>query len=479
MKNTILSIVKITLLLLVVFVNQSCTEMNGPDDTPLITEKGDAVGTMSSAVIGPAGGTMSSGDQLITVTIPEGALSEETEISIQPITNNAPLGIANGFRLLPEGTVFSKPVTLTFSYTNDMLDGVPEDFLWIVTQADDGSWNALLKSEINKTTRTVTVETSHFSDWALGKFIDFTLVPSSYTLKKGESITLQLSGFSRDKQLTEDDDLVPLVPINSDGDDLVPLTPIPATEERLMDFRVKGWTLNGASAPVNNSGGKLTANGGMAVYTAPDKRPDINPVAVTVSLEASDEAGSKSSWMVTANISVIESDYYLLVTVDGVEYEYFEYGFNGSVPPDPANLSIVNCAVTNGSLEIAASTIKNSIELADAFSLDFENVTETGRQLTGFYEDGEDDMTFQFGSGNAYSLSYARYSYDEVHDICNTEYLSADVVVNIISYNTETSVVRGYFSGKLYDNESADWEQCKSPEEHTVDGEFNLYMAAK
>ncbi|MEZ5173490.1 MAG: hypothetical protein R2850_08280 [Bacteroidia bacterium] len=68
-------------------------------------------------------------------------MNSDTEISIQPITNTAPLGIANAYRLGPEGTTFSVPVTLSFNYLDEDINSFPEELLWIVTQKSDaGYW---------------------------------------------------------------------------------------------------------------------------------------------------------------------------------------------------------------------------------------------------------------------------------------------------------------------------------------------------
>lgn len=457
-------------------------DKNGNDNTPtgepIITDIGTPVGSKVSTSVGPEGGTIKSDDGFLTLTIPSGALSTATEVSIQPISNEAPLGIGTAYRLEPEGTTFSIPVKLTFSYTNELLDGSPSDFLWIVTQNSNGSWNAALKSVVDENTKTVTVEANHFSDWALGKFIDFVLAPSSKTIKKGESVALKLTGFSRDKEVTEDDDLTPLVPLSEEGDVLTPLTPIPPIESRLMDFRVKEWTMNGATAPVSNSNGKLSASGTTATYIAPDKKPTVNPVAVTVELESGNKEGKKASYFVTANISIVNEDLYLLVNFNGQEYEYYEYGFNGTIPPDINYYNGVNCALDNGVLSIAATTVLNSSNMVNSFALVFANPSVTSRRLSGFNEDGDDDIIFQIYPSSAYMLDYTKYTYDAAHDICNYEYKCSDVTVTLTTYDRETHIARGFFTGEIYsETKDSNGEHCTTAEKFPIEGEFNLYMA--
>jgi hypothetical protein len=481
--NTNLKINKnyLAIVLIAMFII-SCNKDDNPGNTnqntdPVITGTGTPVGTKTTEIVGASGGTVSSADGNLSLIIPAGALSGETEVSIQPVTNEAPLGLGNGYRLEPEGTKFNTPVQLVFNYNDDLLDGTPEDFLWIVTQAGDGSWEAALRSKVDVIAKTVTFEASHFSDWALGKFIDFSLTPSSKTILKEQSVQLVLSGFSRDKETTDDDELVPLIPITGDEDELVPLTPIPPIESRLMDFRVKQWTLNGAAAPVSNTNGKLNASGTTATYTAPNKVPTVNPVAVTVELESNNKEGKKASYMVTSSISVVESNFYLLVELKGQKYEYYQYGFDGTIPPDPNNFSIANCGLTDGLLGIAATQMANGSDFVNGFALEFKNPSVTSRRLSGYNEEGEDDITFLFYPSKAYMLDYTEYTYDADHDICNYEYKCSDITVTIIDYYTDTHIIRGYFEGEIYDETTNEnWNNCKTAEKHKIYGEFNLYV---
>src|SRR5689334_6890130 len=100
---------------------QSCGD-NGDDPIPDVenvspdpetTDKGIPNGPSVSQVIGTTGGSVTSADGLLTVSIPAGALASTKTITIQPITNNVSLGVGGGYRLGPEGTTFAQPVTLT------------------------------------------------------------------------------------------------------------------------------------------------------------------------------------------------------------------------------------------------------------------------------------------------------------------------------------------------------------------------------
>src|SRR5690606_34997385 len=111
---------------------------------------------------------------------------------------------------------------------------------------------------------------------------------------------------------------------------------------------------NGLGAPISNSNGSLNATKNKATYKAPNTKPSTNPVAVSVTLESNNKEGRKSSYMLTSSISVVDSDLYLLLKVDGQTYEYFQYGINGAIPPDPNNMWMTNCSQDDDTFVIGA-----------------------------------------------------------------------------------------------------------------------------
>lgn len=455
---------------------------NNNSTDPIVTERGDEQGTATSATIGAAGGTVQSSDERISVTIPAGALTSNTNISIQPIKNNGPLGIGSGYRLEPEGTTFAQPVTISFKYDDGLLSDANENFLWIITQASDGTWNAMLKSEVNTATKTVSVKSTHFSDWVLAKFIDLSLDPTSKSVGNNGTVNLKIKGFASTDATGELDDLAPLKNIPDDGlDYLAPLTPIPPVGERKMIFRVKGWTLNGSAAPTSGSSGSLNASNLTAVYKAPDKKPSRNPVAVSVNLEGSNkEGGSQASYMLTSNIMIVDNEQFLTVRVDGETYEYYQWGFNGSVPPDADDLHIANCGYddTEDVLSFGGGHYLNGSTQVTAFAISIKNPAERSYNLECLYDDGDDDVTFQIGmGGKVYELR--RWIRTSDGDNCEVEYTCGEVEVTIFFYeNKQFGNVRGFFSGTIYEDNDELEENCKTPIAHTIDGEFFLVRAS-
>ncbi len=431
-------------------------------NNPIKTEKGTPAGDMSTTSIGTSGGTISSTDGNLTVTIPAGALSTTTTVSIQPITNNAPLGVGLGYRLMPEGTTFSQPVTLTFNYTQGLLGDSKEEFLWIVTQASDGSWNAMLKSVLDTINKTVTVQSTHFSDWSLGKFIDLTLNPTSKSLKKGKSVTLTVSGFVSSNT---DEELQPLTVFNGHG------TPASPTESRLVDFKVTQWTMNGVAAPVSNNNGSLSPSSNSATYTAPNNIPKTNPVAVSVQLATSDKYGKQKKYLLVSNITVVD-DGYINLTIDNQSYTYNQYFINGNYPTDLTNYSNIICTYSAKHLSIT-STYYQGTTMQNVFELNLNNPAVGPKVLVQ-----TEDILFSLTPDKVtYSFSYVTYKPDGTGGCAANQTIgAATVTILAIDPITPTGTnlgnyqISGTFSGTIYDNPT----ECNAAKPHTINGDFSF-----
>ncbi|HSN89607.1 MAG TPA: hypothetical protein VLS93_00125, partial [Anaeromyxobacteraceae bacterium] len=68
-------------------------------------------------MIQPGGGYVTSADGRLTVSVPAGAISAPTDFTIQVITNTAPSGVGNAFRIttVPAGVVLAAPVAFVFA----------------------------------------------------------------------------------------------------------------------------------------------------------------------------------------------------------------------------------------------------------------------------------------------------------------------------------------------------------------------------
>jgi hypothetical protein len=461
----------------------SCNKSDSPsapdDNGPIITVVGTPNGEMTTASIGASGGTLNSADGKLTITIPAGALTSATDISVQPITNEAPLGLGSGYRLQPEGTAFAIPAILTFHYDEEILKGSMADLLWIVSQVSDKSWNALLSSAVDTIAKTVSVTTAHFSDYMLGRFIDFTLKPSSPLVLKGQSIQLAVSAFLPDEKVEE---LAPLIPAilttvaDHETDILAPINNL--YFQRGMRIKIKQWSLNGVAAPVSNSNGSLSISDKSATYTAPGQIPSTNPVNVSVQLEGKEkESGSKVFlFSLHSHITVIGSSLYISLIIDGKKIDYTQYGFNTEVPPDPTNYSQVICGTTDNKFEILASMVNTSIGSDSIFEFAFDNPWETTRILIGSNKNGHDRCAFSPKTGIQYDMNYTQRTRNQ-DNTCDMQSFCSNITTTLITYSGPNSVVRGSFSGTFYEDKPGYSNLCTMPDLHTIQGEFLLKMA--
>ena len=103
------------------------------------TPEGKPVGEKISKMIGAEGGQIISPDHSIELTIPAGALSENTNISFTPSTNLSLDGVGNAYHLEPSGLQFKLPATLVFHYDSKTLKENSPELLAIVFQDEKGS----------------------------------------------------------------------------------------------------------------------------------------------------------------------------------------------------------------------------------------------------------------------------------------------------------------------------------------------------
>jgi hypothetical protein len=252
------------------------TEIGSPDGSPITKKTIDA-----------AGGSISSDDGRIKITIPAGALSTAQEVSIQPVSNHNPLAIKQAYRLQPHGVQFSKPVTIEFLYNDyDVKNSLPEA-LGIAYQDDKGIWQAQGGAVLDKSAKTIKITTNHFSDWTL--FESFYLVASGTVVPVNGSIQLEV--------FTTEDLLVPLT-----AGQEVPM----GKKVSMAASRIKEWKLAGA--------GNLQSNGPNAVYKAPSTVPGApNPIAVSVSIDLK----QRGTHLLLRHILVAEDDGEIEVRVAG------------------------------------------------------------------------------------------------------------------------------------------------------------------
>lgn len=237
---------------------------------------GVRLGEAITTTIGPAGGMLASPDERLTIRVPAGAVEASQTFSMQPITGTGPQALGNAFRFEPHGVVFKKPVTITVRYNPDNLEGTIAEALALAYQGGNGVWRLAAGSKVDTVAHTVSVETTHFSDWAVLQRA--LLAPSVGFVKPGGNLGLEV-------RLLDDNLLVPMV---NDTDVPEPFE----SPSAVVDYT--SWKLAGA--------GNLTPAAWKALYYAPSTPPARNPMAVSIKLKGPtiiDGKPYKELWLVS------------------------------------------------------------------------------------------------------------------------------------------------------------------------------------
>ncbi|BDG05251.1 hypothetical protein [Anaeromyxobacter oryzae] len=122
---------------------------------------------VATATIPAAGGTLSSADGALTLTVPAGAVAVPTDFTIAAIGNTARGAVGSAFRLGPEGTTFTTPVTLTLAAPTSYPNGASIADVGVEYQDATGYWHRVEPVTRNAAANTLTVQARHFSDWAV------------------------------------------------------------------------------------------------------------------------------------------------------------------------------------------------------------------------------------------------------------------------------------------------------------------------
>jgi hypothetical protein len=196
----------------------------------------------------------------LTLTIPAGALGTDLAISIQLITNQAPGGIGLAYDLLPNGTKFTTPISLSYHYTADDADGTSPDFMYIVTQDSAGTWSFdPAQAQSDTISRNIGSATSHFSSYALitGLQMNF----GQKTFRKSQSNFISVT------QMT---------PFGQSGRLAI------AASVQVADPDVNNWSLNDQGR--NTVYGTISGQGGRVTFQAPAKIDKTQSVKVAAEI---------------------------------------------------------------------------------------------------------------------------------------------------------------------------------------------------
>lgn len=262
---------------------------------------GKPTGNAVAKDIGPAGGTLQSADGVLKITVPAGAVENSVSFSVQPVENTLG-GKALSYRLRPEGVTFKKPVTLTYNYSSINIGTIDPRYLFLACQDAEGYYYSAKNTRGNKANHTLTVETTHFSDWTFYSMFEFyikegNVVDGKIELAANESAEILIHRH---------------IPKTADGDLDALLVPL-----RDPVISAAGWDL----LPKK---GTLTVSqlDGKAVYRAPAIINTPQEVIVTAMMNGDfgkDNEGNPVRQIQLSQPIKLTTDDYFILTENGVE----------------------------------------------------------------------------------------------------------------------------------------------------------------
>jgi hypothetical protein len=250
------------------------------------TAVGAPNGPATTKSIGPAGGSIASPDGRITINVPPNTVTSPVDFSIQPITNLAHGGSGTAYRLEPSGLKFAEPVKVSFKPDAQDLEGTMPEAFTVAYQDPTGVWQVFRTANIDPANKTLTVSTTHFTDYSLWTF---QLSPKKATLYVGETQVITLVGCYREGGAANTIRRW--------------LGAGPLTCETLNVRDSSSWDVNyGTIVPSGDS------KNSSALYTAPAKkpRPNVATVRFVYGLRFS---GEDMKTTTTAEITILDRGY--------------------------------------------------------------------------------------------------------------------------------------------------------------------------
>jgi hypothetical protein len=244
-----------------------------PDSTGF----GKSDGKLVSREIGSTGGRIASEDGRVELIFPAGALTANTIISIQPITNPMTHGTGKAYQLEPSGTQFKKPVQFFFHYSTEETATCPADLMVFSLQDHSGKWSHSGYESWDSLTKTLKGYIHHFSSIANSNGARIAPVKIK-TLVEG------------------------IVNINFyDRYGVVQSGPFVGNQDRLA-IGNRYWAVNGVREGNDQVGyaGPASLSAAMGAYTAPKIMPKQNPVIINFFFEYYSEILKKEIWGVVS-----------------------------------------------------------------------------------------------------------------------------------------------------------------------------------
>lgn len=339
-------------LLVFVWALGACKKDGGgtPDLQPVVTPVGTNDGTAVTKTIGSAGGAIVSDDGEMELIVPSGALANNTDITIQPITNNAPNGRRKAYRCLPDGLSFSKNITLKFHYNEQDAAATSAEYMMVAFQHADGQWQVIEDISNDVAGMTISASVDHFTDFSA--FDIMRIEPPALYLRTEQTGEYKVTATGM-----------------SDLDAVLLLT---AVLETSMEWKVNGVTGG------NSTYGTITSAAGSTkgIYTAPENAPADNPVDISVELNLPFTVNGQRF-----NTGILNAKAYIIGNRYQLDLEY-----KGTSAPGTGEIFRVDDAVRlTVNLIGNEGTVSGSINVAPTFT---KTANSTNGCSTSFLSNG-------------------------------------------------------------------------------------------
>jgi hypothetical protein len=249
--------------------NDSGGNNSGGSDTtniPYITPLGDTAGTPVSGPIGASGGTLTSSDGRVQLVVPAGALSQTTNITIQPIVNLCPGGIGLAYNLLPNGTQFAVPASLIFKYTSDEVNGTDPFLVTSAFQDSVGAWEVNdTEKDVDTVNNKISFDINHFTPY---NFVpEIVVIPNPLYVIENQTSVVKVKVW-----------VIPKHGTYKGGKYILSISDVAKSS-------VSNWQLHNYQAA--GADGTLVGNGNTAVYQAPANIDENKNVEVSCDINLS------------------------------------------------------------------------------------------------------------------------------------------------------------------------------------------------
>lgn len=209
-----------------------------------VKQRGNPLEPARNTVIGPEGGRLVSTDGKLRMTIPAGALEEDTEFSIMAISSSSGASLGRSYRIAPQ-LRFKKAVSVSLSFKAHA-DSVGDTRLLLPGMQDaEGVWQMETERSVDDKEQTVIIETQQTGDWSL--IMPFRLRPGYSLIPRGGKAFLQVVSYIGE---------------NPDDFFIRPRKTMPVEAMHVIpDEWIKRWAITGQ--------GSITRKPDGAVYAAP------------------------------------------------------------------------------------------------------------------------------------------------------------------------------------------------------------------